>query len=216
MKKVFILAVLVGLVALVSVASAALPTTVMGVASYPNGISYLSFNLKSGGNSALPDSPPLYTGWCINSGAALKNDLPETWNVYSSLGVVPPSIQTENWGAINYVINHQGSYNQYVVQSAIWRFGGSSELDYQYPGHIAPNVTDVNNLVNLGIANEHWVPGPGDLYAVVLFSGANDQPVIIQVPNPPPVPEFPTLGLPVAMLLGMVFTIYVVKRRNEY
>jgi len=215
MRKVLILALLVGLVALASVASAAsLPATVVGVPHFPASTnSYLSFDLKSGGNVILPNSPPIYTGWCINPAAALQNGRTETWNVYSSLGSIPSQIPTENWMAINYILNHPGSYSKEVIQTAIWKLGGSGEKWQPV------NSTQVTALINNALANPTWTPGPGDIYAVILFTTKSYQPVIIQVPmpnNPPPVPEFPTLGLPVAMLLGMVFTIYVVKRRDEY
>ena len=221
MRKVLILAMLVGLVALVSVASAALPTTVYGMVTYPTSLfGYAQVNIISGGTGDLPNSPPLYVSWCSDRVDVLQNGDKETWNVYSTLGLVPSQVPTANWGAINWILNNEGSNDKYTIQSAIWQLGNGEHNAYWTSisgGPVSPGEKSaVSTLVTNAISHSSFVPSAGQWYGVILWDSVSYQDSLIPVRQIPYVPEFPTVGLPIAMVLGMVFIVYVLKRRSEY
>ncbi len=191
MRKVLILAILVGLVALVSVASAALPTTVTGKATYPSSLfGYVKFDVISGGNADLANSPPLYPGWCVDKEGVLQNAKVETWNVYSTLGVVPSQVPTANWGAINWILNNEGSNDEHVVQSAIWQLGNGGPHAYWSPVTPAEKAA-VSTLVTTALSHASFVPSAGQWYGVILWDSKTTQDILIPLPvpkTPPPVP----------------------------
>jgi hypothetical protein len=60
----------------------------------------------------------------------------------------------------------------------------------------------------------------GQHYAVILWNPEQDQLAFIEAvvpttPGPNPVPEFPSLALPIAMMLGLVFIVHVAKGREK-
>jgi hypothetical protein len=222
MRKTTLSAVLfIALIALVAVASAALPSTVDGTLGHPGYVdSYWTVNIISGGNSDLPNSPPLYLGWCADSQVGIGTGL-HTFNVYSSLDPANPSpISDANWRKINYVINHKGTLNKYEVQTIVWKYdGGEPAAGWWDTTPTSIDWTKVSTAMSAAdayvAANPTYAPGPGDVYAVILWSGRDSQDIFIEVPIPYSSPEFPSLALPVGMMLGLVSAIYVVKSREE-
>jgi hypothetical protein len=222
MRKTTLSAMLfLALIALVAVASAALPSTVDATLGHPGYVdSYWTVNIISGGNSDLPNSPPLYLGWCADSQEGIGTGL-HTFDVFSSLDPTNPSpISDANWRKINYVINHKGTLNKYEVQTIVWMYDGGEPAEGWWD--TTPTSIDLTKVSTaMGdadtyvAANPTYAPGPGDVYAVILWSGRESQAIFIEVPIPYSSPEFPSLALPVGMMLGLVSTVYLVKNRKE-
>jgi len=216
MKKLKILAFLIGLIALVSIASAAtapLPPWVVAKGVYPttSTASYLSIWIYSGGNTTLPNSPPSDYGYCLDPSSVLANSQKLNYTVYSTLGTVPPAIGPGNWNAINWILDNS-PYDAHVNQSAIWQLNGGA-------GHYwePVNKTDVSTLIALATANPGYQPAPGQLYGVILFNSTKYQPLLTGVfrTGTSKIPEFPSIGVPIAALVGMIFVIYFVRQRKD-
>lgn len=202
----------IALIGLVAVASAALPAQVTANIAHPGTLpAYWTVDITSGGNVDLPNSPPLYPGWCSDSIHSITTGT-HTFDVYSSLEPNPAPISPLNWQKINYVMNHKGAATKYDIQAVIWYYDGGP-----YPWG-SPNPSTVSALITAAdtylAAHPGYAPGPGDVYGVVLWSGERAQSIVIEVPIPYSSPEFPSLALPVGMVIGVVFALYIAKREN--
>jgi len=219
MKLIRALIALITLAALVSVASAALPETITASIHNPGSSSYWDVDIASGGTADLPNANN-YDGWCSD----FKNTTAEgshTYKVYSSLGYIPPEVPSANWRKINYLINHRNTTDPGMgaFQAAIWHYDG---VPTGYPSHSSigsynPQTFDayIHDADAAIAADPAYTPGTGDMYAVILFDRAGVQTVFIEVPVPDiPVPEFPTVALPVGMLVGMVYLVYIYRTRD--
>ena len=166
MKKILILAILIGILALVTAASAQLPGNVSGKASYPavQTNSYMDVYIYSGGNAALPDSPPYYAGWCPDPARVLLNDQNQTWQVYSTLSPLPSFIPPANWNAINWLMNNDAGYDAHVIQTALFRLENSTA------SWTPVNTTQVNTLVTAAEAHSTFVPAKGQVYVIYLWN----------------------------------------------
>jgi len=205
----------IALIALVAVVSAGMPASVQVITTkYGLHNDYVDANIVSGGNADLPNSPPIYLGWCVDTQGVIWDGVSplETWIPYSTLDVIPNTVPPANWQAINYIINHKGSANVYQIQTAIWQLTSTG-----VGHHFGVPVSDpgVQSLLAAAASHPTWQPGQGDVYGVVLWQGGRIQAILIEVPIPPNVPEFPSIALPIAMILGTVFVIRVVKQREN-
>jgi hypothetical protein len=221
MRKTTINAILfIALIALVAVASAELPDTVTATIEHPGALlsSYWTVEIQSGGNTDLQNSPPLYVGWCADSQKYIGNPHTGTFDVYSSMSSNPSPISPANWKKINYVINHKPLFalNKYELQALIWKYDGGKPKEGWWGSIDEDKVNAAMKITDDYIAaNPTYTPSPGEVYSVVLWSGENAQTIFIEVPIPYTSPEFPSLALPVAMLLGLVFTVYSIKKRED-
>lgn len=121
-----------------------------------------------------------YDGWCIEhdqsifpgttySGVEMYSTYPgdEPW--------LPSGISEQNWKHINYIINHKEYSNGKTwecVQWAIWYFAndqvhptGIGSYPYAYPG----SITATENMIQGALDNPNWVPGPGQMAAVIMY-----------------------------------------------
>ena len=212
MKFGFLLAFAV--LILVATVSAALPTSLVATTSTPYGTtSYWDVNVNSITPASGSDiSIKEYAGWCADSKTGLGSGS-HTFEVYSSLA--PASIPTQvvmSWSAVNWILNNKGNADMYTVQAALWHFDGGSHTW----GTV--NQADYDALVAGGDAAiaSNFVPGDGQVYAVILYQRGT-QPIVIEVPVPTiPSPEFPTLAAPIGMLIGIVGAAQYIKTRKEY
>jgi hypothetical protein len=208
--------ILFAVLALVSVASAALPSQVTATLWHPGPVSYWDVDITSGGNADLPNAND-YIGWCSDSKAG-QGSGSEVFNVYSSLETLPAAIPYSNWNKLNYVLNHKGVANGATIQAVIWYYGINGEIEWgddEPIGVVDPVVRQqlIDDADDFGGA---YVPGPGDVYAVILWVPETAQPVFIAMPIPRiPVPEFPSLALPIAMMIGVVGAVQYVRARKE-
>ncbi len=111
-----------------------------------------------------------YNGWCINPKASLK---PYSATLYSSYDAALPADEGTaiQWQKINWILNHKqgnsGTLSTVMldVQQVIWRLLFSTSV---YRVALTPAGTSL-----LGDANTYgvgFVPGPGELMAVVLYA----------------------------------------------
>ena len=214
MKKMkFGILLVIAVLALVSVASAALPASVTAAVHFPAGTTdaYFDVDVTNGGNFDLPNGNN-YLGWCADSkiiGLGSGN----VYTPYDSRGTLPP-MHTVDWNKVNYIINHKNGASRGAIQQAIWYYDNGRTT---WPGE--PYLeSEVQALITDADANgATYVPSvPGEKYMVILWKATNVQPVVIEVPIPEiPVPEFPTLALPIAMMIGVVGAVQYVRARKE-
>jgi hypothetical protein len=207
-KMKFGILLVFAVLALVSVASAALPAQVTATIGHPGPVSYWDVDVTVGGGD-IPAAND-YIGWCEDSQTFLGAGT-HVFMVYSSLGALPAGLPTVDWHKVNYVINHKAGADQDTIQAVIWHYDGR-------PVPVQPyNPALYAQIVNDADANgAAYVPDVGEMYAVILWSSRTAQPVFIELPVPDiPVPEFPTLALPVAMLIGVVGVVQYVRARKE-
>lgn len=209
--KVGILLVL-AVLALVSVASAALPASVTAKVSFPGPNSYFDVDITSGGNYYLPNDND-YLGWCADSQIAGLGS-GNVYVPYDSRVGAPVGMHTVDWNKVNYIINNKGAASKGAIQQAIWYYDNGRTA---WPGE--PYLeSEVQALIADADANgAAYVPAmPGEKYIVILWKNANVQPVIIEVPIPENnIPEFPTLALPIAMMIGIVGVVQYIRTREE-
>jgi hypothetical protein len=210
--KIGILFVLAALL-LVSVVSA---DTISGTMIYPsNSGNYFDVSLADGTKAPL---------WCVE----LHKDInvgSYQFERYSSLDPSIPVGTTVPWDLINYLCNHHDATHWKEYQLAIWYFIDPTQTpavvnaylngrgDHTFDSY---DTGVYNALIADTIANgDGFTPGPGDCYAVVLYVTSTTQMVFYCAQVPTTAPEFPTLALPMGMLIGVVGAVYVVKGREK-
>jgi len=214
------LLIFVAILALVTVASAALPASVTATITHPDPYvsttPYWIVDITAGGNADLPDG--LYDGYCADGTSTMitTTEFPLYDSRYPAS--LPLGIQSADWNKINYILNNQQGADEKTLQALFWWYSNSlfAQLPFDYDQAKFDAIrADAN--ANGG----SFVPtAAGQRYAVIVWNPAQVQlafidTVVPTIPGPEPVPEFPTLALPVAMMLGFVFIVYVVKGRNE-
>lgn len=120
-----------------------------------------------------------YFAWCVDADTSIEPGPTYKPIAYFSTDPLPPSLPQTNWNYINYIINHKQG-NSTDIQFAIWHYVGgpipAHELEF-YP----PTAT-FSNIVADALANGgSFVPGPGQVVAVILDLGPNIQMNIIEV-----------------------------------
>jgi hypothetical protein len=209
-KMKFGILLVVVMLALVSVVSAALPSQVTATITHPGSQSYWDVDVTVGGGD-IPAAND-YIGWCSDTGSGITAGS-HVFNVYSSLGSIPSGLPPMDWAAANWIINNKGNADKCTVQTAIWHFDGA-------PHTWCPvDPDEYERLVTGGTAASaaHYMPGVGENYAAILWDArVGGQPVFIGIPVPEiPSPEFPTLALPVALMIGIVGAVQYIKTRKE-
>ena len=211
-KMKFGILLVFAVIALVSIASAALPASVTATVGYPGPASYFDVAITSGGNFDLPNANN-YLGWCTDSqinGLGSGN----TFVPYDSRGTLPTGINTVDWNRVNYVINHKNGASKGAIQQVIWYYDGGRTTWSGAP-YLESEVTQLK--ADADANGGAYVPtASGENYVVILWRSTNVQTVVIEVPIPGiPTPEFPTLALPIAMMIGVVGAVQYVRARKE-
>jgi len=120
----------------------------------------------TGAGPGVPDG--IYPAWCIqpNVSTALDN---QSATLYSTIGgSLPADVAVLPWAKINYVLNHKiGVPNTprvfKDVQTAIWALLGQPNPEF------APTANS-QAMIAAANANPDFVPGPGDVVAVIIYS----------------------------------------------
>jgi hypothetical protein len=212
----------IALIALVSFASALPASTTASVYVQPAGPSYFKITTATG-DLELPAAA--YDGWCSGFEIHGIKDQTKPYDVYDSRGDVsglPLYISTTNWNKVNWIINNPNA-DWKITQAAIWKVdGGSGETypsDYYTGGY---SETEFNTYMGLVNAQDSFVPEKGQYYAAIMIKEyyENDikvigQPVIVPTYIPPEVPEFPTLALPIGMIIGLAGVIEYIREKKE-
>jgi hypothetical protein len=233
----------VALLALVSCASAfpPLPTslTITHPITAPGPNSYFRIHVLTTtptGNEYLPIG--YYDGMCMGWKVTGVGPF-HSYKVYDSRTVTPAQlptyIATVDWKKINWVANHlyddgnaATTKDWVITQAAIWRLGDADDGSYPADGITGPFTVAMKGALNTyysGIST--MVPSqPNEWYAVILvkdyYTSAGvhivGQPILIRVQIPPEdeqVPEFPTLALPVALLVGIAGAVEYIRTKKE-
>ncbi|NQT81645.1 PEP-CTERM sorting domain-containing protein [bacterium] len=131
-----------------------------------------------------------YLGWCVDvSHAMISGTVYYPVWLYSSYDSGMPShFQDPDWDMVNYIINHkQGTLDD--IQDAIWHF-----VDGNGGGTYSGTNPDVLAMIGDANANgEGFVPGPGEVIAVLCDAGDDVQNSFVELERP--VPEASTLML---------------------
>ncbi|HWW83411.1 MAG TPA: SdrD B-like domain-containing protein, partial [Vicinamibacterales bacterium] len=161
----------------------ALPTGVVAnvnTGAWLQGVMSTQDTFISGAGPGVPEG--VYPGWCIED--HVPNDLHnQPGTLYSTIGGnLPADVANLPWPEINYVLNHKirgagRSDLQFFedVQTAIWLLLGENN------GPDFGVSAQAQQMVNEGLAHPTFVPGPGDVVAVIIHSdGLNFNPNGIQ------------------------------------
>jgi hypothetical protein len=147
--------------------------TQVGVTMYLSGIvSYITdvLSLVPPGY-AVTDGP--YPAWCLQKGIFFNDGQLYMANLYDSTGPnLPPDVAGYPWDKINWILNHKDAFSVKDIQYAIWYLTGTMEM----PGTAAKFLIQAANAHGVG-----YVPGPGDILAVVVYIAPNIQGSIIEV-----------------------------------
>lgn len=225
MKKMKFGLLVVAVLALVAVASAGFPAyDIDGIPTYP-GIatdSYWTVELLDAVNPEL-EAVSGYTSWCVDSNPDdphyLQSGHTYSFDVYSSLeGGWPADMPgVSNWKKVNYILNHKND-DWEITQAAIWHFDGQSGAAYPSGTGVGGYDEDAYDeyLADVEENGGDFFPTcRAPIYAVILYDPGH-QVIIIEDDYPcDNSPEFPTLALPVAMLIGVVGAVQYIKTRKE-
>jgi len=231
-KMKFGIMILVALIALISVASAALPAGVSATMHSPNAPNaYWAVDILAPGvNPEVPYNEPApgYDGYCIDPNHYLSSGTTYAFTAYSSLDgsyeAAHPTAPTAVWNKVNYILNNDPttadpSKKWVLRQAAIWHYDGMMGQAYPTGGGLPSySQTEYNTYIgeiDTAITNGWTLPLCDANYAVILYQ-ENKQVVIIPVPleRCENSPEFPSLALPVGMLIGMVGIVQFMRTRE--
>lgn len=142
----------------------------------------------------------LYPGWCVDTENYYN---PECYcaELSSTLGAGP------DYNMVNWVLNNKGEASYQEIQAAIWIIMGQEPT---YPLWVTDTAIDL-----VESADDTFIPGCDDVYAVLVTPCDGGQLVVIEVEMPPcptPVPEFPAMVIPVFFIGGVLVAASVLKR----
>jgi hypothetical protein len=217
-KLKFGILLLFAVLALVSVASAALPySPVKASIASDYATSYFKVDVTSGVTPELPNG--IYSGWCTDFDHGISLLTPYTFKAYSSLNAssFASGMPSAQWKKINYILNNKNA-DWKITQAAIWHYDGDSGALYPAHGEVSGYSHSAYDayIATVDANGAKFVPSCGQLYAVILYK-KGIQVVIVERPTPEchNAPEFPTLALPVAMVIGVVGAVQFVRTRKE-
>jgi hypothetical protein len=146
-----------------------------------------------------------YPGWCVNTGPSAIRDQVYSADLSTTIGI------SEKYNKINWILNHKGEATSGEVQVAIWII-----LDQTIPTrHQGWNTLVAQQLAEH--ADSMYVPTcyPEIGAVLVVPNDRVGQDAIIEIPMPacpPPVPEFPTMMIPVFLVGSLMVAAIVLKK----
>jgi hypothetical protein len=209
MKK-YTLGILLFVVILAMVSAvSAFPSTVTATVSQPGPHpSYFDIKITSSADPLLPTGT--YVGWCSDSQHHINVPFTGTFTAYSTLLTNPvPAGQPENWYKVNYIINNDAGKDFHSIQAAFWHYDGGPFTGWTF------NAADYTTLTTAADLNPGFVPGCGQRYAVALIREGTQTIFLETTKTCENVPEFPSMALPVALLIGCIGVVYFVKTTRE-
>ena len=149
----------------------------------------------------------VYPGWCVQTGIESIKNTPYCGHMYSTMEMGKTD---STWNMVNWILNNDDGYFYGDVQAAIWMVLGQ-EIPPQYAAW-----DNCNSQALAAAADDSFVPGDCEVGAVFITAcQLTGQDVIIEVPmpcTPPPVPEFPTLIIPVFLVGSIMVAASVLKK----
>jgi hypothetical protein len=185
--------------------------------------------LAPGVNPEIPANPG-YDGYCIDPNHYLNNGGTYAFTAYTTLDggaqyqTEHPGAPNAVWNKVNYILNNDpstadASQKWVLRQAAIWHYDG---MPTGYPtggGLPSYSTTEYSayiNQIDTAVANGWQLPLCNANYAVILYQEGKQ---IVIIPTPldrcDNSPEFPSLALPVGMLIGLVGMVQFMRTRQE-
>jgi len=171
----------------------------MEVIKYPGENCYYNIML-SDVPSGYHVSDGIYLGWCVDEYHYISVGVEYSARMYSSYDENNPHPDPD-WDKVNYILNHkQGTKDD--IKEAIWFFVDGGNM---------PSTEEGRNMVEEAENNgEGFVPGPGQVLAVILWIDNGTQVPIIEVTVPfqnvvPQYPFGPILGVFMFMMALVTF-----------
>lgn len=231
MKKMkFGILMVLAVLALVSVASA-LPDTIQ-ISSRAVSVtdSYFKVNVQSVNPLGDTDIPlGINRAMCMDFLTSGGNPL-GSWYVWDTRTVNNADLPAyfkfiPNWNKVNWIANNENA-DWRITQAAIWKLDGACVSDptpedcypaFGYASGYSHAAFDAYWTQVNGAAASSFVPTEGQYYAALLTKvDQKVQPMAVRVYIPPnEVPEFPTLALPVALLVGIIGAVAYVRTKKE-
>ena len=152
-----------------------------------------------GGNGAP------YAGWCVNSGPWSVRDEVYSADLTTTIGV-------SKFNKVNWVLNHKGQASSGEVQAAIWLILGQT-IPVRHAGWNTDYAKQLAEQADPAYVPTCY-PEVGGVLVVPTGQWAGRQSAIIEIPMPecPPVPEFPTMMIPVFLVGSLLVATSVLKK----
>jgi hypothetical protein len=224
--------IVIAVLALVSVASAVPPEITLNSLTWLNDPDSYFRVVTATGDFEVP--PGGYDAMCLEVntlGGQLDGGM--TWKAwdsrlyYDDVSGLPPEVQTMNYHILNWVANNPHA-DWRITQAVVWKLDGQAWANY--PGWLSGAIAGYNKAaydIYWAEAQTHtdYAPSePGEYFVVILTKqyineeqeSVAAQPMALRVPiRDIPSPEFPSLALPIAMLIGMVGVVGFVRMKKE-
>ena len=143
-----------------------------------------------------------YAGWCVDTTANSIKDLCYCGEFSSTVG------ESAMWNQVNWILNNKGDLSFGEIQAAIWMvMGQTNYLHKDWDTAAAEACAEA--------ADPEFIPGCGDIMAVLVEPCEDDgQLIIIEVAIPPcpPVPEFPVMTIPLFFIGGVLVAASVLRK----
>jgi hypothetical protein len=150
-----------------------LPTTQVGVRMYNPGPSSYWNHVFYGIDDGYDVDNGATNGWCVQQNVyAYPGTLYQATLYAVTDPNLPPLYQGFKWNEINWVLNHKGSAGINDIQQAIWYFCGS-------PTSLSPTAYAL--VLDAQLNGYGYIPGPGEIMAVVVYIAPNVQGTFIEV-----------------------------------
>ncbi|HUT00272.1 MAG TPA: Ig-like domain-containing protein [Candidatus Thermoplasmatota archaeon] len=153
-----------------------LPTSQVTMKVFSSTTSYFR-TLLSNVPSGYEVSNTNYTGWCSDSAHTINYNTAYQVMLYSSYNSSLPShLYHQNWSKVNYILNHKVGSDWHQVEYAILYI-----LNFGNQGLTTNGWTMVNDAIMNGGS---YVPGGGDIIAVIADAGLTVQRTIFELTVP--------------------------------
>lgn len=140
-----------------------LPATPVNMVAVDGSNSYFDITL-SGVPVGFDVTNRVYLGWCIDIGVTHPRGSTFAVMLYSSCDPpTSPSLDGYEWDKINYILNNKGAATPTEIQEAIWDY---INLDGPYA---TTNAGAIALIAAAEAGGDGFVPGPGDVVAVILI-----------------------------------------------
>jgi len=149
-----------------------------------------------------------YLGWCVDRRCVMPRS-PVTHQVTLFSSCNPPSdLAGQKWDLVSYILNYkQGVVED--VQQALWYF-------VNLVGNYSPSSPTAWIMINdANLNGEGFVPETGQVVAVICYTtDPKTQIIIIEVDNPPPIPEFPSFLVLAPFMIATLLVVIVYRRKR--
>jgi len=149
-----------------------------------------------------------YLGWCVDRRCVMPRS-PATHQVtlFSSCNS-PSDLAGQKWDMVNYILNHRQGVAE-DVQQALWFF-------VNLVGNYSPSSPTAWIMVNdANLNGEGFVPETGQVIAVICYTtDSKTQITIIEVDNPPPIPEFQSFLVLSPFMIATLLAVIACRRKR--